>query len=328
MADSDRRTTAAPAVETTDLTKRFDRITAVDAVTMTIGAGESYGLLGPNGSGKTTTLRMLLGLVHPTSGRARVLGRTVPGGLGEALLDVGALIEAPAAYPYMSGRRNLMLLDASGRGGSRRTRRHRVDDALERVGLGGVDNRPARTYSLGMRQRLGLAAVLLRRPKLLILDEPTNGLDPRGITEVRELLTELHREGSTLLVSSHQLSEIELLVERVGVLDRGRLVLEQRLADLRTPTGLCRLTTPDGDLAASLIGARLTGRADTVLTFRCEDPASITADLVRAGVRVHAVGPIVRTLEDVVLDVTGSSGDRIDRPGGHDQGGHDQGAAA
>jgi ABC-type multidrug transport system ATPase subunit len=178
------------AVETHGLTKRFGKITAVDDVSLTVAEGERYGFLGPNGSGKTTTIRMLLGLVYATSGTASVLGGEVPGSLSKVLPEVGALIEGPAAYPHLSGRRNLALLDAAGPGGPRRTRRHRVGEALEVVGLAAIDSRPVKNYSLGMRQRLGLAAALLRKPRLLVLDEPTNGLDPQGIAEIRQLLRE------------------------------------------------------------------------------------------------------------------------------------------
>ena len=150
---------------------------------------------------------------------------------------VGALIEGPAAYGHLSGRANLALLDAAGPGGSRRTRRPRIDEVLEQVGLAGVGRRPVRAYSLGMRQRLGLAAALLRRPELLILDEPTNGLDPQGIQEIRDLLLELNRGGTTVFLSSHLLAEVEQLCTRVGVLDRGRLVLQDQLAALSAPTG-------------------------------------------------------------------------------------------
>jgi ABC-type multidrug transport system ATPase subunit len=184
-------------IVTTGLTKRFGQVLAVDHVDLEVREGDRYGFLGPNGSGKTTVVRMLLGLVYPSSGSMQVLGAPVPQRASAVLPQIGALIESPSAYGHLSGRANLMLVDASGprvRGG-RRNRKQRVADALDRVGLGSVDDRAVRKYSLGMRQRLGLAAALLRSPRLLVLDEPTNGLDPQGIREIRDLLLELNAAG-------------------------------------------------------------------------------------------------------------------------------------
>ncbi|GAA3440037.1 ABC transporter ATP-binding protein [Kutzneria kofuensis] len=168
-------------IVTRGLTKRYGSVLAVDGVDLNVREGDRYGFLGPNGSGKTTLVRMLLGLVYATSGEIEVLGSRMPRRAAEVLPQIGAMVEGPAAYPHLSGRRNLSLLDASGPGGSRRTRRARIEEALVQVGLSGIDRRPVKAYSLGMRQRLGLAAALLRKPRLLILDEPTNGLDPKGI---------------------------------------------------------------------------------------------------------------------------------------------------
>jgi ABC-type multidrug transport system ATPase subunit len=207
-------------ISTRGLVKRYGRLRAVDGIDLDVQQGDVYGFLGANGSGKTTTVRMLLGLVLPTSGTIELLGERMPRAGRRVLPRVGALIEGPAHYGHLSGRENLSLLDASGRGGSWRTRRSRVDEVLDQVGLGGVGRRPVKAYSLGMRQRLGLAGALLRRPDLLVLDEPTNGLDPQGISEIRELLLGLHRDGTTIFLSSHLLAEVEQLCSRVGVLDR------------------------------------------------------------------------------------------------------------
>lgn len=177
-------------IVTRNLTKRYGHVLAVDQVDLDVRAGDRYGFLGPNGSGKTTVVRMLLGLVYATSGEIEVLGEPVPRRIASVLPQIGSLIEAPAAYGHLSGRANLALLDAAGSGP--RDRRRRIGEALDRVGLGGVDNRAVRKYSLGMRQRLGLAAALLRSPRLLVLDEPTNGLDPQGIREISDLLAELN----------------------------------------------------------------------------------------------------------------------------------------
>ena len=300
---------------TRGLTKRFGGTLAVDAVDLRVREGDRYGFLGPNGSGKTTLVRMLLGLVYATSGEIEVLGKSVPKGIAEVLPDVGALVEGPGAYGHLSGRRNLALFDAAGRGGSRRTRRQRIGEALERVGLATVDQRPVKAYSLGMRQRLGLAAALLRHPRLLILDEPTNGLDPQGIKEIRELLIELNHNGTTVFLSSHLLAEIEQLCTRVGIVDRGRLVLEDDLATLRGVTGRVLIGTPDAAHAAAMLDGQLEARDGDRLVIRHDDPAALNAMLVDAGVRVRSIGAERRTLEQVVLDATGPGSDRFGEPG-------------
>lgn len=305
--------TRNPLITTRQLTKRYGRVTAVDGVDLSVGERDRYGLLGPNGSGKTTLLRLLLGLVFATNGEITLLGRPVPRRLGEVLPQVGALVEGPAGYGHLSGRANLALVDAAGPGGTRRTRRRRIDDALDRVGLGGVDNRPLKAYSLGMRQRLGLAAALLRTPRLLVLDEPTNGLDPRGIREMRDLLAELSRAGATLLVSSHQLSEVDQLCTRVGVMDRGRLVVQDELDTLRVDTGRVELYTPDPARAAALLDGRVEAREEDRLLVRHPDAAALNAELVTAGIRVRALHARRRTLEEVVLDATSGSADRVDK---------------
>lgn len=300
-------------IVTRALTKRFGRTLAVDAIDMHVREGDRYGFLGPNGSGKTTLVRMVLGLVYATSGEIEVLGRPVPKRVAEILPQIGSLVEGPAAYPHLSGRTNLALIDAAGPGG-RRTRSRRIESALERVGLAGVDRRPVKAYSLGMRQRLGLAAALLRTPRLLVLDEPTNALDPQGIREVRELLIELNRAGTTVFLSSHLLGEVEQLCSRVGVVDRGKLVLEEELTTLRGPTGRVLVNTPDTALAASLLDGQLEHRDGDQLMIRHADPAALNAALVSAGVRVSSIVTEHRTLEQVVLDVTSAGTDRIDRP--------------
>ncbi|MBA3745868.1 ATP-binding cassette domain-containing protein, partial [Sporichthya sp.] len=210
--------------------------------------------------------------------------------------------------------RNLALLDAAGPGGRRSSRAGRVDDALARVGLGGVDNRPVKAYSLGMRQRLGLAAALLVPRRLLVLDEPTNGLDPGGIQEVRALLAELNAAGTTVFMSSHLLAEIEATCDRVGILDRGRLLVEDSLEALRTATGLVLVDTPDTERALTLLDGRASGRGGDRLAVRADDPAELTAYLVGHGLRIHGVLVERRTLENVVLDMVGSGSDRVDRP--------------
>ena len=300
-------------IVTRDLTKRYGRRTvAVDGVDLDVREGDRYGLLGPNGSGKTTLVRMLLGLVYATRGEIEVLGLPVPRRVREVLPQVGAMVEGPGAYPHLSGRANLTLLDAAGPGGGRRGRRDRVEEALHRVGLAGIDRRPVRAYSLGMRQRLGLAAALLRKPRLLVLDEPTNGLDPRGIREVRDLLTELNAAGTTVFLSSHLLAEIEALCTRVGVMDAGRLVLQDQLATLQAPTGRILVGTPDADRAVALLDGRVEKRDEHRLTVRHADPGELNAELVAAGLRITEIGLERRSLEQIVLEATTTSSDRVE----------------
>jgi ABC-type multidrug transport system ATPase subunit len=301
-------------ITTRSLTKRFGHVEAVCSVGLEVREGDRYGLLGPNGSGKTTLVRMLLGLVYATSGEITVMGQRIPRHVSRVLPDIGALIEEPAAYPHLSGRANLRLLDAAGPGGARRTRRARVDEALERVGLAGIDRRPVKAYSLGMRQRLGLAAALVRRPRLLVLDEPGNGLDPRGIKDIRDLLIELNASGATVFLSSHLLSEVSALCTRVGVLDHGRLVLQESLAELQKPTGRVLVETEDAERALALLDGHVERRDGPHLVVRDPDPASLNARLVGEGVRVASIAPQRWTLEEVVLEVTGAGSDQF---GGH-----------
>jgi ABC-type multidrug transport system ATPase subunit len=295
--------TGGPVIRTRVLTKRYGELRAVDGVDLDVQEGDVYGFLGANGSGKTTTVRMLLGLVLPTSGTAEVLGKPMPASRRAVLPRVGALVEGPGAYAHLSGRTNLALLDASGPDRSPRVgRRARIGDVLEQVGLDPADRRPTRAYSLGMRQRLGLAAALMRRPRLLVLDEPTNGLDPQGIQEIRRLLLQLNAEGTTIFLSSHLLAEIEQMCTRVGVLDRGRLVLQEQLDVLLSPTGLVALRTPDAARCASLLGGMVEHLADDRLLVRAADPAALNAYLVGEGIRLTEVGPYRRDLEQVVLE--------------------------
>jgi ABC-type multidrug transport system ATPase subunit len=301
-------------IETRDVTKRFGRVEAVREVSLDVREGDRYGLLGPNGSGKSTLVRMLLGLVYATSGSISVLGQPIPKRAGRVLPDIGAMVEEPAAYSHMSGRANLRLLDAAGPAGPRRTRRRRVDEALEQVGLAGIDRRPVRAYSLGMRQRLGLAAALVRRPRLLILDEPTNGLDPRGIRDIRELLVSLNHSGVTIFLSSHLLPEVSALCTRVGVLDAGRLVLQEELPALQRPTGRVLIKTDNPERAMAALDGQVEHRSGHDLVVRSSDPASLNARLVAAGVRVSSLAEQRRTLEDIVLEVTGAGSDQFGVP--------------
>ena len=292
-------------IRTHALTKRYGELRAVDAIDLDVREGDVYGFLGANGSGKTTSVRMLLGLVLATSGTAEVLGQPMPAARRTVLPRIGALVEAPGAYPHLSGRTNLELLDASGPDPMRRRERDgRIRDVLDQTGLDPSDRRPVRAYSLGMQQRLGLAAALLRRPPLLILDEPTNGLDPQGIQEIRRLLLELNAGGTTIFLSSHLLAEIEQMCTHVGVLDRGALVLQERLDVLLRPTGLVEVRTPDPLGCRALLGDDVVAVQGQRLLVRADDSARLNSHLVGSGVRVAAIAPYVRDLEQVVLEAS------------------------
>jgi ABC-type multidrug transport system ATPase subunit len=296
-------------VETTDLTKRYGPRAAVDHVGLRVRRGEVYGFLGPNGAGKTTTLRMLLGLVRPTSGTVRVLG--APPGDRAALARIGMLVESPAFYPYLSGRDNLRVVARYGG-----VPAGRVDQTLETVGLSARASDRVAAYSLGMQQRLGLAAALLKDAELLILDEPTNGLDPAGVAEMRLLLRRLGRGGRTVLLSSHLLGEVQQVCDRIGVLSGGRLLREGTVAELRGHGAL--LVTAQPLEQAHLVAQRLLGPdrvavQDGALRLQAEpdQAALVNRELVTAGVAVSALGWAERTLEDVFLELTNqpTSGD-------------------
>ena len=291
-------------VETRSLTKRYgQRITAVEDLDLTVRRGEAYGFLGPNGAGKTTTLRMLLGLIRPTSGDARVLGEKPgsPTGLGK----IGALVESPAFYPYLSGRDNLLVMARySG------VRRPRIAEVLEQVELSGRAKDKFRKYSLGMKQRLGVAAALLKDPDLLILDEPTNGLDPKGMADMRDLIRGLGKGERTVLLSSHLLGEVEQICDRAGVISKGSLVAEGSIAELRGRQGLLVRAEPMED--AARIAERLAGVEEVTesggalrLTTDPERAAEINAKLVSAGLRVSELRPAGQSLEEVFLELTG-----------------------
>jgi ABC-type multidrug transport system ATPase subunit len=290
-------------VETRKLTKHYGRVPVVEGLDLTVRRGEVYGFLGPNGAGKTTTLRMLLGLIRPTSGSATVMGER-PGD-PSSLARVGALVESPAFYPYLSGRDNLRVMARySGVPGSR------VEAVLEQVELAERARDRYRKYSLGMKQRLGVAAALLKEPELLILDEPTNGLDPRGMAEMRSLIRRLGTGERTVLLSSHLLSEVEQICDRVGVIRRGRLVAEGTVAELRGGGGLLVRAEPLEQAAA--VAARLEEVEGVQvedgalrITAAPEAAAEINRKLVSAGLRVSELRPSGRTLEEVFLQLTG-----------------------
>ncbi|NEA68136.1 ABC transporter ATP-binding protein [Streptomyces sp. SID12488] len=307
-------------IVTRALTKRYrGGQLAVDALDLTVPAGSVFGFLGPNGSGKTTTIRMLMGLIEPTSGTARVLGRPMPRATRAVLPHVGALIEGPALYGFLSGRDNLARYDAADPTADPRTRRTRVATALDRVGLTAAAGKKAKAYSLGMKQRLGLAAALLQPRRLLVLDEPTNGLDPQGMREIRSLVRELALDGTTVFLSSHLLDEIEQVCTHAAVMAQGRLITQGPVAELAAGArGRLVVTTPDPADAARVLKEQ--GVGDVVVTedrdrVTGEVPdgdrelADLNAALVGAGVRVRGFGVERASLEDAFVALTGEGFD-------------------
>jgi ABC-2 type transport system ATP-binding protein len=303
------------AVSSTGLTKRFRRQVAVDGVDLAVPRGAVYGFLGPNGSGKTTTIRMLLGLIGPTAGSHALLGHAMPQHSGDVLPRVGALVEGPAFHPYLSGRANLLRLDAADRTADPRTARARVDHALDRVGLLAAARKRYRAYSLGMRQRLALAATMLMPRDLLILDEPTNGLDPQGTREVRSIISALAADGATVMLSTHLLSEVEQICTHVGVMHLGKLVAQAPLVQLRAqavPRVRVDTTQPE-DAARVLTGLGVTeveAQADAVTGLPGDvAPEKIVAALVHDGVPVRGFAVVAPDLEEMFVSLTGEGFD-------------------
>ncbi|WP_136707590.1 ATP-binding cassette domain-containing protein [Agromyces sp. H66] len=315
------------AIETHDLTKRFRSQLAVDGLGLAVPRGSVFGFLGPNGSGKTTTIRMLLGLVAATAGDARVLGAEMPRHVDTVLPRVGALVEGPAFSPYLSGEANLRRFDAADRWASRRTRSARVAEALDRVGLSHAARKKVHAYSLGMKQRLGLANALLTPRELLVLDEPTNGLDPQGTREVRALIRSFADDGTTVFVSSHLLAEVEQVCTHVGVMSAGRLVAQGTLDEFRAE-GETRVLvrTPDVARAREVLaglglgveaaGTEASGpdaAAEASVTARlgATPPERVVAALVEGGVRVRGFETLHANLEQRFVELTGEGFDVV-----------------
>ena len=310
----------APPVRARGLVKRYKEVLAVDRVDLNVNAGDVYGFLGPNGAGKTTTLRMALGLIMPTEGKVELFGRDPIREGASALQGVAGFVEAPRFYPYLTARKNLELLAAldggGGGGGSSSSRRSAIGGHIDEV-LDVVELRPRAQhrvggYSHGMRQRLGIAAALLRRPKLLILDEPATGLDPAGMRDMRSLIRRLADDGITVLLSSHQLPEVQELCDRVAIVDRGRVVYEGALTDLRRQGGAgYRLRSTDDPGALELLRARpgveRAGKDEHgVLYFQALEPdvGAISLALGAAGIGILALTPELATLEDLFFRLT------------------------
>jgi ABC-2 type transport system ATP-binding protein len=303
------------ALASTGLTKQFrGGQLAVNEIDLVVPAGSVYGFLGPNGSGKTTTIRMLLGLIRPTAGSHQVLGLPMPHRQAEALPLVGSLVEGPAFYPHLSGRANLARLDAADRTANPATTRARIDQALDRVGLLAAADKRYKAYSLGMKQRLGIATSLLQPRQLVILDEPTNGLDPQGTREVRSLIRRIAADGTTVFVSSHLLAEVEQICTHLGVMRAGRLVFQGPLAQLRGQAARLLVRTSQPDCAAAVLtGLGLSGVAQDggEVTAELGDllPEVINERLVQAGVPVAGLETPRRSLEDEFVELTGEGFD-------------------
>ncbi len=314
-------------IQTTALTKRYGSVNAVDSIDLVVPEGSIFGFLGPNGSGKTTTIRMLLGLIFPTSGEIKVLEKSIPRDLGSVLINVGAVVEGPGLYPALSAEQYLARTakssayarakaKLSGELPSEAPLTPDIDAALELVGLSKVRHRKVKAYSLGMKQRLALANALLYPRKLLILDEPTNGMDPQGILEMRELIATLSNAGTTIFVSSHLLSEIEATCTHVAVIQHGRLLFQGEVSELRNQLpSMLTIGVTDPQLALEILGSQFSLTAEIgsngLLTVnrgivRIED---ISAALVGAGLGVYRIAEDSATVEEAFVAITGKGSD-------------------
>ncbi len=309
-----QRTIAPVALRVSSLSKLYGKRLAVDHLDLEVKQGEVFGFLGPNGAGKTTTIRMILGLIRPTDGSVQVLGHNLAAGPAAVLPRVGALVEQPALYLYLSGRDNLRAVAATLGGVSEQ----RIDDVLELVALKGRDGDRVKTYSLGMKQRLGVAMALLHDPDLLILDEPANGLDPAGIVEMRDLLRQLAAQGKTVFISSHVLTEVRQICDRVAILSKGKLVKVADIEELVSSHGAFRVTMEPGRTAEALAlaqrqpwgaAARLDSDGALITTAPGGWGRELNLFLVNAGFAPETIAPYSEDLEQVFLRLTGESGD-------------------
>src|SRR5258706_10114144 len=296
--------TTTTIVETHSLSKRYGSgVPAVNSIDMSVRRGEVYGFLGPNGAGKTPTLRMLVGLIRPNSGTATVAGHT-PGD-PQGLARIGSLIESPGFYPYLAGRENLRVVaDLAS------VSQKRVDEVLDMVELASRAGRKFGTYSTGMKQRLGVAAALLKDPELLILDEPTNGLDPQGMAEMRKLIKDIGQGERTVLLSSHLLGEVEAICDRVGVISNGRLVTQSTVQDLLGEEGVMVRAQPADaaqEMLTRMFGPEAVSRQDGAIHLKTDPGKSmeINRQLTAAGIGVSELRPFERSLEDVFFQLTG-----------------------
>ncbi len=309
---------AAPefAIETRGLSKNFGSHFAVDSIDLKVPKGSVFGFLGPNGSGKTTTIRMLLGLSNISSGEVFLLGEQMPQAFAEALPRVGALVEGPAFYPFLSGKRNLIRLDSANKLADPRTREERVRTTLARVGLTAAAEKKVHAYSLGMKQRLAIANALLQPRELLILDEPTNGLDPQGTREIRNLVRNLAAEGITFFISSHLLVEIEQICTHLAVMSQGKIVAQGSVGELsQSETQVLTLTTNQSREALRVLkdmgikGILRDGQISAVIPTDSIAPEEIVKKLTRAKIGIQGFTLLAPTLEERFVSLTGEGFD-------------------
>lgn len=297
-----------PVARLKGVTKKIGSKTLVSDLTLDIPPGQIFGFLGPNGAGKTTTIRMMVGLISISSGDVLISGHSIKNNYKEAIASVGAIVENPEMYKFLSGYQNLRQFARMVPGVSKQ----RIDEVVELVGLGQRIHDKVKTYSLGMRQRLGVAQALLNRPKLLVLDEPTNGLDPQGIRELRDYLRLLCREeGTTVFVSSHLLSEMELMCDSVAIIQNGQLLEVKQLKEVGNvtmPIGETLFEVDDAEAALALIGQGTLKSGGLVVEAAREEIAEFNARLVAGGIKVYSIKSLARTLEDQFLEVTGGEG--------------------
>jgi ABC-2 type transport system ATP-binding protein len=298
------------AAEAVDLVKKYGEVTAVDGISLKICYGEVFGLLGPNGAGKTTTIGMMLGVLKPSAGEIRLFGDRLSGNERQLLPRVGALVETPTFYPYLGARDNLKVLAKV----DSNVQASAIEATLELTGLLAAANRPFRTYSLGMKQRLGIAAALLADPELIILDEPTNGLDPAGIVEIRSLLQSLANQGKAVVLSSHQLNEVQRICDRVAIVNNGKIIADGTVASLLGSRQSVRATVNDVDRAVLAVerlpwvtGLKVLGDQLEVAGFT-SDPFELSRTLAKAGVWVSDLVYAEPSLEHVFLAMTNANG--------------------
>lgn len=305
--------TGEVVLETEALGKRFGKLQAVQDLNLQIRQGDVYGFLGPNGAGKTTSIRMILGLIAPSSGTARIFGHDIRRQFRQAIRQVGAMVEGPAFYPYLTGRQNLEIYGRLSGGVSA----SRLQETLELVGLGRWGEAKVKEYSQGMRQRLGIAQALLHQPKLLILDEPTNGLDPHGMREIRSLLRRISQEdGTTIFLSSHLLAEMEMICNRIGVMHRGVILVQGKVDELLGQSAeVASLQVDQTEAAQSLLRKKFGIAATCIKPGWLEFPLQgrdlfpLNRELIAAGLTVHAISPRRRTLEEYFVSLTGETKD-------------------
>jgi ABC-type multidrug transport system ATPase subunit len=303
------------AIESQGLTKKFGPHLAVDTLDLAIRPGTIFGFLGPNGAGKTTTIRMLLGLIRPTSGSGRILGYDIISERAHFLSQIGALVEAPAFYPSLSGSDNLRVLAHTSGNGDR----NRIAEVMELVGLSEQARERVRTYSLGMKQRLAIAATLLNRPQIIFLDEPTNGLDPAGTVSIRELITSLGASGHTIFLSSHLLHEVEQICEEVAIISHGKLVSQGRVADLLTQDTTLLVEAEPLALVQEVVSRfgvipQISDTRSVKIALAPEHAPELIRALVNAGAKVYQVAQQQTSLEHLFLELTNETHNNDGQP--------------